>query len=109
MLSACFNFRLIGCKTLLAGYKKGCTSRDAFLLLHQPTLFDYHWHLSYHGGQRIERLSTEGKFLIAKFEFGESFGMSLERDCHEVEVTPTLELLVTFDMSLEGVCHELYT
>jgi hypothetical protein len=35
--------------------------------------------------------------------------MSLERDCHEVEVTPNLELLVTFGMSLEGVCHELYT
>jgi hypothetical protein len=35
--------------------------------------------------------------------------MSLERDCHEVEVTPNLELLVIFGMSLEGVCHELYT
>jgi hypothetical protein len=38
-----------------------------------------------------------------------SFGMILEGDCHEVEVTPNLELLVTFGMSLEGVCHELYT
>jgi hypothetical protein len=35
--------------------------------------------------------------------------MSLEGDCHEVKVTPNLELLVTFGMSLEGVCHELYT
>ena len=35
--------------------------------------------------------------------------MSLEGDCHELEVTPNLELLVTFGMSLEGVCHELYT
>jgi hypothetical protein len=34
--------------------------------------------------------------------------MSLEGDCHEVEVTPILELLATFGMSLEGVCHELY-
>jgi hypothetical protein len=33
--------------------------------------------------------------------------MSLEGDCHEVEVTPDLELLVSFGMSLEGVCHEL--
>jgi hypothetical protein len=35
--------------------------------------------------------------------------MGLEADCHEVEVTPNLELLVTFIMSLKGVCHELYT
>ena len=35
--------------------------------------------------------------------------MSLERDCHEVEVTPNLEFLVTFGVSLEGVCHELDT
>jgi hypothetical protein len=32
--------------------------------------------------------------------------MNLERDCHEVEVTPNLESLVTFGMSSEGVCHE---
>jgi hypothetical protein len=31
--------------------------------------------------------------------------MSLEGDFHEVEVTPNLELLVTFGMSLEEVCH----
>jgi hypothetical protein len=35
--------------------------------------------------------------------------MSLEGDCNEVEITPNLELLVTFGMSLERVCHELYT
>ena len=35
--------------------------------------------------------------------------MSLEGDCQEVEVTPNLELQVTFGISLEGVCHELYT
>jgi hypothetical protein len=34
--------------------------------------------------------------------------MSLEGDCHEVEFTPNLELLVTFGISLKGVCHELY-
>jgi hypothetical protein len=51
----------------------------------------------------------EGKFLVTKFEFGGSFGVTLEGDVHEVEVTPNLELLVTFGMCLEGVCHELYT
>ncbi len=35
--------------------------------------------------------------------------MSLEGDCHEVEVTPNLELLVTFGMSSEEGCQELYT
>jgi hypothetical protein len=34
--------------------------------------------------------------------------MSLERDCHEVEVTPYLEFSVIFGISLEGVWHELY-
>jgi hypothetical protein len=52
--------------------------------------------------------TTEGKFLVTKFEFGGSFGMSLEGDCHEVEVTLNFELLVSFGMSLEGVCRELY-
>jgi hypothetical protein len=51
---------------------------------------------------------TEEKILAAKFEFGGSFGMSLEVDCHEVEVASYLELLVTFGMSLEGVFHELF-
>ncbi len=35
--------------------------------------------------------------------------MSLEGDCHEVEVTPNLELLVTFGKSLDRVCNELFT
>ena len=35
--------------------------------------------------------------------------MNLEGDCHEVEVTSNLELLVTYGMSLEGGCHDLYT
>jgi hypothetical protein len=49
----------------------------------------------------------EGKFLVTKFKFGGSFGMSLQGDSREGQITPTLELLVTFGMSLEGVCHEL--
>jgi hypothetical protein len=53
--------------------------------------------------------SPEGKFFVAKFEFGEILGKTLEGDCHEVEVTSYLELLVTFGMSLQGVCHELFT
>jgi hypothetical protein len=35
--------------------------------------------------------------------------MSLSGDCHELEITPTMELLVTFGMGLEGVCLEFYT
>jgi hypothetical protein len=33
--------------------------------------------------------------------------MKFEGDCHEVEVIPNLELLVTFGMSFERLCHEL--
>jgi hypothetical protein len=47
--------------------------------------------------------------MFPKFEFGGSFGMSLEGDCHEIEVTCRLELLVTIGMSLEGVSHDFYT
>jgi hypothetical protein len=55
-------------------------------------------------------MRSEGKFLVTKYEFGGSFGMSLEGDCHElVDVTPNLELLVTFCRTLEGVCCELHT
>jgi hypothetical protein len=36
--------------------------------------------------------SSEDTFLVLKFEFEWSFGMSLEGDCHEVEVSPNLEL-----------------
>jgi hypothetical protein len=46
--------------------------------------------------------ASVGKFLVTKFEFRGSFEMSWEGDCHEVELTPNLELLVTFGMSLEG-------
>jgi hypothetical protein len=59
--------------------------------------------------QTLNNLTPKGKFLVTKFEFGGSFGMSWKGDCHEVEVTPNLKLLVIFGMSLEGVCHELYT
>ncbi len=34
--------------------------------------------------------------------------MSLEGDCHEIEITPNLQLLVTFDMSLEGVAQKVF-
>jgi hypothetical protein len=49
---------------------------------------------------------SEGKFLVTTFEFGGSFDMSLEGDCHEIWVTPNLESLVTFGKSLMGVSHE---
>jgi hypothetical protein len=52
-------------------------------------------------------LALKGKFLVAEFEFEGSLDMSLEGDCHELEVTPNLELLVIFGMKLEGVSHEL--
>jgi hypothetical protein len=32
-------------------------------------------------------LNTVGKFLVNKFELEGGFGMSLEGDCHELEVT----------------------
>jgi hypothetical protein len=44
--------------------------------------------------------NPDRKFLVTKIEFGGIFGMSLEGACHEVEVTPNLELLFTFGMSL---------
>jgi hypothetical protein len=43
----------------------------------------------------------------AKFAFEGSFGMSLEGDCYELEITS--KLLVTFSKNLEPVCHELDT
>jgi hypothetical protein len=51
-----------------------------------------------------EVFKPQGKFFVIKIEFGESFGISLEADCHEVEVTPNLELLANFGVSMEGVC-----
>jgi hypothetical protein len=53
--------------------------------------------------------TPEGKLSVTKFEFWGSFGMTLEGDCHKVQVTPYLELLVTFGVSLEGVIHNLTT
>jgi hypothetical protein len=50
-------------------------------------------------------VNPEGKFLVAKCEYGGSFVMSLEGDWYELEVTLIFEFLVTFAMSLEGVCH----
>jgi hypothetical protein len=58
---------------------------------------------------QIPKNWPEGKFLVTKFDFGGSFGISLVGDFPEVKVTPNLELLETFDISLEAVCHELYT
>jgi hypothetical protein len=49
----------------------------------------------------VEEAFPEGKFLVDKFEFGGSFSMSLKGVCLEVEVTPNLDLLVSFGMSLE--------
>jgi hypothetical protein len=49
---------------------------------------------------------SESNFL-ATFEFEGSLGVSLEGDCHEFEVTPNLELLITFGKSLDGCCLEL--
>jgi hypothetical protein len=48
----------------------------------------------------IHKSSAEGEFLVIKFDFGGTFGMSLEGNFHEFQVTPNLELLVTFGMSL---------
>jgi hypothetical protein len=59
-------------------------------------------------GPLITKFKAEGKFLFVNIQFGGNFGMSFEGDCHEVEVTSYLELLVTLGMSLEGVFHELY-
>jgi hypothetical protein len=44
--------------------------------------------------------SSESKFLVIKFKFGGGLGLSLDGDSHEFEVSPNLELLVTFGMSL---------
>jgi hypothetical protein len=42
----------------------------------------------------------ESSFLVTKSEFEESFNMSLEGDCFQVEFTPNMELLVTLGMLL---------
>jgi hypothetical protein len=44
------------------------------------------------------------KFLvITKFKFGESFGMSLRKNCCEFEATANLELLAAFVMNFGGI------
>ncbi len=40
--------------------------------------------------------------MVTKFEFEGNFGISLEGDCGEVEVTPNLELLSHFWSELGG-------
>jgi hypothetical protein len=58
------------------------------------------------------KLEAPAQYLlieVTKFKFGGSFGMSLEGDCNEFEVTLNLESFVTFGMSLEGVCREFET
>jgi hypothetical protein len=35
--------------------------------------------------------------------------MSLDADCLELEITPNLQLFVTFEMSLKEVCHAIDT
>jgi hypothetical protein len=58
-------------------------------------------HLDFSAWGLWEELSMPvDKYLVTKFEFGGKFGMILKGDCHEVEVTPYLKLLVTFSMSL---------
>jgi hypothetical protein len=57
----------------------------------------------------IKKKTSKGKFLLTKFVFGGSFGMSLERNCHDLEFTPDSEWLFTFGMNLVGVCSELDT
>jgi hypothetical protein len=44
----------------------------------------------------------KSKFLVTKFEFGGSFGMSLEGDCHEAKVPPNLEIVGHFWCELGG-------
>ncbi len=49
-------------------------------------------------------LAPEGQFLVTIL-----VNLSLEGECHEVEVAPYLKFLVTFGMSLQRVFHELFT
>jgi hypothetical protein len=51
-------------------------------------------------------MAPEGKLLVTKFEFAGSFGMCLRGDCHKAEVTPNLELLLTFGMIVPGICAQ---
>jgi hypothetical protein len=57
----------------------------------------------------LEGVCPEGKFFVTKFEFEGSFGRSLEGDCHEMEVTPNNELLITFGMIWRELSRACYT
>jgi hypothetical protein len=52
------------------------------------------------GFQGLLKGYSEGEFLVIKFEFRGSDGIRLEGDYSELEITPNLELIVTFGMSL---------
>jgi hypothetical protein len=45
------------------------------------------------------KIIAEGEFFVIIFEFGESFGMSLKGDCHDLVVTQIFEFLVIFGIS----------
>jgi hypothetical protein len=79
----------------LRGIKKLCNTYFAQI---STSLSNCVLHFKIFAMAVLHTVRTEGKFFITKFELEVSFGMSLERDCHKVEVTP----------SLEGVCHKLY-
>jgi hypothetical protein len=59
----------------------------------QPSALRYLWiPANAKKNKEYKMYIPEGKFLVAKFEFGVIFGMGLEKDCHKVEVTLNLEL-----------------
>jgi hypothetical protein len=47
-------------------------------------------------------INSESKFLITNYELGGSLDMSLEGDCHEVEVTPYFGIVSQFWYELGG-------
>ncbi len=56
-------------------------------------IFSCHFESATQNLNRFSNVSSidhtpEGKLLVTNTEFGGSFGISLEGDCHEVEVTP---------------------
>jgi hypothetical protein len=57
----------------------------------------------------LENRCQQAFSKISKSELGRDLGMNLEGDCHEVEVTPNLELLVTFEMSFIHISLQAYT
>ncbi len=75
------------CRDLNRGFSK-LKKRALYQLSYQPLAGIFS--LSFKVNLMV--VYSEDKFLVTKFEFGGSFGMSLEGDCHEVEVTRNLEL-----------------